>query len=169
MGGNGRMSKRAEKEKLMNIPTPLPIYCMDGFYVVGCRWGLREVCRKTFFWCFPWWSPMAGKCKGQLGLRKSGLGLTVWGDGLFEVVWSCWAGRGMSIVFQWWVHGNGQQKSQMEKIGVGQERKNIKGQAVGGWAKEQKEKSWWIFHTPAYILPGWFLCCWMSVRFERSV
>ena len=29
MGGNGRMSKRVEKEKLMNIPTPLPIYCMN--------------------------------------------------------------------------------------------------------------------------------------------
>ncbi len=32
---NGRMSKRAERDKLRNIPTPLPIYCMDGFYVFG--------------------------------------------------------------------------------------------------------------------------------------
>jgi hypothetical protein len=32
---NGRMSKRAERDKLMNISTPLPIYCMDGFDVVG--------------------------------------------------------------------------------------------------------------------------------------
>ena len=29
---------------------------------------------------------MARKCEGQLGLGKIGLGLRVWGDGLFEAV-----------------------------------------------------------------------------------
>ena len=64
----------------------------------------------------------------------------------------------------------------MVKVGVGQERQNIKGkeEASNGrqWEDEQKSRKRKVdeySHTPAYILHGWFLCCWMSVRFEGSV
>ena len=63
----------------------------------------------------------------------------------------------------------------MVKVGVGQERQNIKGkeEASNGrqWEDEQKSRKRKVdeySHTPAYILHGWFLCLWMSMRFERS-
>ena len=29
--------QKSKKRKVDEYSTPLPIYCMDGFYVVGCR------------------------------------------------------------------------------------------------------------------------------------
>ena len=48
----------------------------------------ERIWKKNVFLYLPgvFTSPMARKCEGQLGLGKIGLGLRVWGDGLFEVV-----------------------------------------------------------------------------------
>ena len=73
------------------------------------------------------------------------------------------------------MHGSEEEKSKMVKVGVGQERQNIKGkeEASNGrqWEDEQKSRKRKVdeyFHTPAYILHGWFLCLWITWRFERS-